>query len=248
VKDADRRDEIDRLITDKLSAYVDSLPVSGKEEGWAAIEDRLFSRQPTRRRLTVRFLAVTVVVFVVLVLVVQMPVVEAWITRNLDVYVTTISGSVRNLLLHVSPRSSGGSSLSGAYEREVAPLLGKLKFRPLVIPPQSDYWQLSAAGLEPSGAASYGLHLTYTDLTGNKYVLHQEQLDSNQSTGWFFDADDTEVTEHTVRDNTVWVLGYRDGAYRAFWSEEGLNLSLEAQLSMEGVLEFISNLERYGRE
>jgi len=233
----DERDDIDRAITGELSNYTNSLPVDGQQEAWQQIEGRLFRKKPVWCRPPFRMLAASVVAVVVLVMLLQSSTGDAWVTRRLGVYVNKVTDSVRNLILHETPFST--------HQKMLIPLLSQIEFQPLVVFPGTDSWSLCDVTLQPSGGDDHTLVLVYTDSRGYTYTLSQTNLDSNQSTGWFYDADDARLSKHVVGGESVHLLHFKDGSSKAVWTEANLSLTLESSASEETVLEFIGALVQY---
>jgi len=119
-----QRSDTDKAITQKLLSHVHSLPVYGQEEAWEQIEARVFQKKPTRYRPSPQMLVASAVVIAILVVFAYSPTGNAWVTRHLGVYISTVSESVRNLVLHEVP--------SSAHQRMVVPLLSKIDFQPLI--------------------------------------------------------------------------------------------------------------------
>jgi len=172
-----QRSDTDKAITQKLLSHVHSLPVYGQEEAWEQIEARVFQKKPTRYRPSPQMLVASAVVIAILVVFAYSPTGNAWVTRHLGVYISTVSESVRNLVLHEVP--------SSAHQRMVVPLLSKIDFQPLIISPGTNSWSLQDATLQEQGGGDHILVLTYVDAQNCTYTLSQSGLDSNRSTGCY---------------------------------------------------------------
>jgi hypothetical protein len=211
--------------------------VHGQEEAWQQIEARVFQETPARYRPSLRVLIASVAAVIVLVVFAYSPLGDAWVTRHLGVYISTVSESARNLILHEAP-SSGHKGIVG-------PLLPKVDFQPLIISPGTKSWSLQDAVLQEQGGGDHILVLAYTDAQDCTYTLYQSGLDSSRTTGLFYDADDATLSTHSIRGTTVHVLRFKDGSWKANWSEANFSLTLESDASREALLEFIHALVQY---
>jgi len=240
-----KRNEIDETLRSELETYLNDLPVEGEEEGWLRIQDEVYS---PRRRSAVstrrRCLTAAAIIAAAALVLFQAPSVRAWGRDFLSSQLVKLPGPLRNIVSVFIPHGLEERTDITDPEKQMKVLFSAISFDPLVIGKDADEWSLAGVGVETKETGTR-VTLEYKDAGGNALALKEDSVFGPRSSAVLYDADDTVVTEVTIRGNAISILYHKSGQVNVWWSEQGLGLYLSGRCSADAAADFIQKLAVY---
>lgn len=240
-----KRDEIDERMRSELEKYLDDLPMEGKEEGWLRIHEEVYS--PRRRAaacMSRRLLATAAILAVAILILLQTPPVRAWGRDFLSSQLVKLPGPLRNIVTVFIPLDPQDSPGLADPEKQMRTLFSSISFKPLVIGKEAGGWSLESVGVETRETGTR-VTLEYEGEHGTVFALEEDPVHGPRSSATFYDADDTVVTDVTIRGNQISILSHKSGQVNVWWIEQGLALYLNGQAEADTAVDFISRLVVY---
>lgn len=240
-----KRDEIDEMIRLELLEYLKDLPVDGEEEGWRRIQEELYS-SPRRSavRTKHRLLATAAIVAAAILVLFQASSVRAWGRDFLRSQLVKMPGPWRNIVGVFIPHSLEERTDTTDPAKQMKAFFSTISFDPLVIGKDAGEWSLTGVGVETKETGTR-VALEYKDARGNTLALKEDSVLGPRGSAVLYDADDTVVTEVTIRGNAISILYHKSGQVNAWWIEQGLGLYLSGRCSTDAAVDFIQRLVVY---
>lgn len=242
----EKMDRTDERIRNELIQYLDGILVERKEEGWLRIREDVYSRkQRTASRTRLR-LSVAAVLILVILLTLRTSSVGAWGREFLSSILVRMPGPLRNLVTDFKPLE-GQPSEKTKPEGQMKLLFSSITYIPLIVDGDSEEWELVSVGVK-SGKTGAKVALEYGNKAGTVLTLEEQPLNGPRSSTVLYDADDTVITEVTVRGLVIEILYHNSGAVNVWWIEHSLVLHLSGQGDADTAFDLIDKLVPYSRK